>query len=204
MIDHLAILVTRLPADRRDPLSLALLLGAILIVALQLDGARRVRREIDYHPAYRALKQFIGATITLSVASAFAGTTGSPEQRVGFYLLLLIISLAEYAHILRRNRARPYMRLKTRRGLVDIFDRGEAQLILSEAASIVRHQRLDNVDYVDEEGLQELLDAFDVPTGDEFIAQVREQMRQRRERLANDKIFAAEVDQWRRERDGQV
>ncbi len=38
----------RIPENRRDPLSVALLFGALLIVVLQFDGARRVRRAMRW------------------------------------------------------------------------------------------------------------------------------------------------------------
>lgn len=185
------------------PALLALLIW-LSIAAMQLYGARYVVRERDTFPAYKWLKNTLGAVGVLAVLARFTGITGTVPYTLAFLGFLFLASTVELRHIRRRFRDDNYLTIKTRRGMVAIKSRDEANLIVSEAAAIVRHQRIGKREYVDDRALVELREALGLPTADEWEAGEREKMRLRREGLARDGIFAAEIDLWRRELGGKA
>lgn len=186
---------------KHDPLTVAVFVVQVAIVFLQFRGASRIFRERDYHPAYKVFKQTIGLICVMTATSTITGSTGSNSNRIVFWGIVLFVSGLEYRFIGRRNAAPVYLRAKTHDGIVDISDRKRANQVLSEAAAIIRHQRVEGKKYVDDWALEELLEAQGVPEASEWQADIRRQARERRERLAADNIYAAELDLWRRERE---
>lgn len=177
-----------------------------LTAACQLISARAVVRERDYHPAYKILKTVLGGVAILAVAARLTGLNAGRDAGVyfaTFAALILGASLLEWRLIRRRNRDPHYLTVRTRKGIVDVLSRADAELVVSEAAGIIRHQILEGREYVDERALVELRDALGLPANGAWEARLREEMRQRRERLGRDRIMAAEIQQWRREIAGE-
>jgi hypothetical protein len=169
------------------------------VAAMQLYGARFVVRERDTFPAYKWLKNALGAIGVLAVLARLTGITGTLPYTLGLLGFLFLASLVELRHILRRYRDDDYLTIKTRRGKVAIKSKDEAQLIVSEASGIIRHHRLGTKETLDEAALIEMREALGLPTASEWESEQRAKLQRRREGLARDGIFAAEVDLWRRE-----
>lgn len=191
-----------LPASR-DPVGLAILAMQALIVALQYRAAPLARYDVITYPGYKIFKQVFGTIVLFSLISRITGSTGTPTYVMVFWGVMLAYSSFEYRFLLRRSRNEVYLRVKTRKGLLDLYDRQSCNLAISVAAGIIRHMRENDVEYADYKAMQELYDAFDFPSADDQDRAIREQMRQRRETLANDKIFATEVEQIRKEMMGE-
>lgn len=188
-----------------SPIPLITTLMMATIVILQYRGAPLAGYGVITYPGYKIFKQVFATIILLALLGRFSGSSGSgasPIFTLAFWGGLFVYSLVEYRFLKRRNGSETYLRVKTRKGLLDLYDRQACNLAISVAAAIVRHMRQDGVEYADHKAMQELYDAFEFPTMDEQDAAVREQMRERREKLANDRIFALEAEQIRREMDG--
>lgn len=174
-----------------------------LIVLIQIVGNVKVKDEVKYGTSsYRAIKTLVAGVFGFIAVGNLVGTAGTPAYRLGFTLIALVITTLDFIHVIRRNHSKIYLQGKTTLGIVNFEDKDDVQLTLSAAASIVRHQRMDDKEYASPESLEELLEAFQIPSGDDFAENLREQARERRERLATDKVFAADVEMLRKEMHG--
>jgi len=174
----------------------------VVIMVLHFVGGHMIRRECDYYPSYKWLKQIVSTVGTFAVVARLTGINGTIVYQVGFLGFLLVGSLVEFLHILRRNSDPYYLVVKTRRGLARIKTESEARLIVSEACGIVRHHIMDTRRPLDDQSIAELRDSLGLPSASEEEARLRRQITERRERMAQDGIFADEVNLLRRELEG--
>ena len=165
------------------------------IVALHMLGNKLIRAEVRYGIlSYRSLKTMIAAIFGFILAGTLLGLGGTASYRLGFTFFALVWSILDFLHIIRRNRNKVYFTGKTTMGIINFEDREEVELTLSAAASIIRHQQMDDKQYAPDLSLEEVLEAFNIPSGSEFAANLRKEAKERRERLAKDKVFAADVE----------
>jgi hypothetical protein len=175
----------------------------IVIVVIQIWGNTILRPEVKYGIlSYRFTKTLISAIFAFIVTAILLGLGGTPTYRYGFTGVAVVMTVLDFMHIWRRNHSPIFLRGKTAMGLVDFEDGDEVKFVLSEAAAIIRHQLMDGREYAPEESLEELLDSFGFPTDDEFAKSLRQQAREKRERLARDKVFAADVEMLKKEMKG--
>lgn len=177
----------------------ALIVMWLVIIVSQLWGARLIRKERDYHPSYKLLKNVLGGVMIFSMVSFYTGLRGSAIANVGFLAFLSLGSIIEFQHILRRNRRSFYMTVRTRIGLAHFSGPDEVNYILSQAAGIIRHTKTDANVRREQASIEEILEALDLPPADEWHASLREQMRRRREKMSVLGIEAEEVHQFNRE-----
>jgi signal transduction histidine kinase len=174
-----------------------------LIVVIQMWGNTLLRPEVKYGLlSYRFTKTLISAIFGFIVTAILLGLGGTPTYRYGFTGVAVIMTVLDFMHIWRRNHSPIFLRGKTTMGLVDFEDQEEVKLILTEASAIIRHQLMDGREYASQESVEELLDSFGFPAGDEFAKELRRLAKERRERLARDKVFAADVEMLRKEING--
>jgi hypothetical protein len=206
--DLLSSLAAHVTPVLANPWSLATTAMMATIVFLQFRGAPLASYSVITYPSYKIFKQVFASIILLALLGRFSGaggggnTSAAPVIAVAFWGGLFAYSIVEYRFLLWRNRSEVYLRVKTRKGLLDLYDRPACNLAISVAAGIVRHMREEGIDYADYKAMQELYDAFEFPSAKEQDRAVREQMRVRREALANDRIFALEAEQIRKEMEG--
>jgi hypothetical protein len=207
--DLLSGLATHVTPVLTNPWSLATTAMMATIVFLQFRGAPLASYSVITYPSYKIFKQVFASIILLALLGRFSGaggggnTAAAPVIAVAFWGGLFAYSIVEYRFLRRRNDNEGYLRVKTRKGLLDLATTGGRATWRSRSRpAIVRHMRQEGVDYADYKAMQELYDAFEFPSADAQDRAVREQMRVRREALANDRIFALEAEQIRKEMEG--
>ncbi len=165
----------------------------------QFTGSRLIERQHDLHPFFKVCKNMIVALAVYALLGRLLGASGEWWFPLIFWGVLAGYAFFEWRAILRRSRRDPLLRIRTQRGVAWVDDEREAAFIISAAASIIRHQRFDGQQYVSEEAIEEVLDALDVAPASDMVANIRRQMEERRIRLAEEGIMAAEVDIFLRE-----
>jgi antitoxin component of MazEF toxin-antitoxin module len=167
----------------------------LAIAAMQIAGNSLIRAEVRYGVvAYRFLKTMIAIIFAFILVGTLLGTAGSPSYRLGFTAVALVWTILDLRHIIRRNNSKVFFIGKTTMGIVNFEDSEEVELTLSAAASIIRHQRMDEKLYASDKSLEEVLEAFDIPSASKFAEMLRREAQERREKLARDKVFAADVE----------
>jgi hypothetical protein len=179
------------------------LVAWIVITVVQLWGNLLIRNEVKYGViSYKFLKTLTAAIFGFIATSTILGERGGMAYALGFTGVALIMTILDFLHIVRRNHAKSFLTGKTTVGIVNFEDAEEVELILSSAASIIRHQRLDNKQYAKQRSIEEVLEAFGIPSQDEWLESLREEARLLREKRAKDGVFAADVEMLRKEING--
>lgn len=181
----------------------ACVIAWVAIVGLQLYGNSQLQIQVRYGIiSYKFTKTLIAAIFGFIAVATLLGGAGTPSYRIGFTVVALVMTYLDFLHIHRRNRNENFLLGKTTLGLVNFENKEDVELAISSAASIVRHQRYEGKEYASEKSLEELLDAFGVPSISEHAERLREEAKLLREKRARDNIFAADVEMMRKEIQG--
>jgi hypothetical protein len=172
-------------------------------VVFHLGGNWLIRPDRKYGiAAYRAVKTSIAMVFAFILVGSLLGGSGTPSYRLGFSGLMFIMAALDTVNIWRKNKDDFYLTGKSSLGLIHFDNRTEVDLALSSAASIIRHQILDEKEYASPKAIEEVMEALGLPSGSKFAEDLRKQARERRERLARDGVLAAEVELLIKEIDG--
>lgn len=175
----------------------------VAITIFQLWGNFLIRPEVKYGVlSYKFTKTLTASIFGFIATSVFLGVRGGPAYSLGFTTVALIMTFLDFLHIVRRNHTKSFLTGKTTLGLVNFEDRAEVELTLSSAASIIRHQRIDGKEYAQPRSMEEVLEAFGIPSKDDWLESLREEARLLREKRAKDGVFAADVEMLRKEING--
>lgn len=134
------------------------LIFIVLVGMMEIAGAKLIKDSRNYHPAYALEKVFSGASFTflglVIITDLVISSPWTPWIWLGSYVLSRILA---YEFILYRNAHATKLFVKTQEGYLVMPTDKECDLILDQAAAILRHGK-GSLEF-----RAEVKDALDIP-----------------------------------------
>lgn len=148
----------------------------LCIAAVETAAAWSIRESWNYHPAYKLEKALtVAAFLWLSTSVFLRVTPGNQQIAWGWVGLFVFSRVAAFEYIIYRNRVQARKFVRTQRGLLEIASAQDADANADWLAAQIRHGLVGPAER------EELLEALRQPPIDAWTAQLRKQMRDKRD-----------------------
>lgn len=154
-------------------------------------GSRSIRALIDYHPVYAIEKAFYTGGLLILAGQAWLNLSIESPWVVWVFIAIFVTgTVVSLEFILRRNSDKGREMVHTRRGMVPLLPRDEANRLADRLAGEIRHHNVDR-EYIDL--LLRDIPLFDKESEQYWVTRQHRELRQRRAR--NERlIVGAEAD----------